>query len=104
VADLSVKRQLTVRVAEALQIDRQQADLVLRGFYEEMLRLSNERLRSENGYIFLDEVGAFWAEASYRGTCDPATGEETSKQHWAYWFKPSKEMIAHCAEICEERS
>jgi nucleoid DNA-binding protein len=101
VAELSIKRQLAVRVAEATGLSPEKVDLVVRGLCEEMLRTSNEQLRSRGGNLFLQGVGRFWATPSRRGARNPGTGA-AAPPHWAFWFRPHVKLISRCAEICSE--
>ena len=94
----SVKRELAARVARATGADFEITELVLRGFYEEMLRVSNESLRGEGGRMMMRGVGRFSAKSSRRGQ-NLSAGEP----HWAFWFRPYQRLVRRCARICAER-
>lgn len=95
----SVKRELAARVAEATGRDFEMTELVLRGFYEEMLRTCNEELRGRGGSMPIRDVGRFSARPSRRG--QNLTGRES---HWSFWFRPYRALVRRCAEICSGRS
>ena len=101
-ADPSIKRRLAGRVAESTGIPVERADLVLRAFYEEMLRATHQHICGPASHLRLDGVGRFQAAPSRRGCRHPKTGEALAA-HWAFRFSPSKLMIDRCAEIRTER-
>ncbi|MHC4916601.1 MAG: hypothetical protein ACYTGB_14025 [Planctomycetota bacterium] len=83
-------------------MERGRADLILRGFYEEMLRASNEEIRGRGGVLRAWRVGRFEASPSRRGGRCPRTGRALDP-HWAFRFRPYRRMVSRCAEICEQR-
>ena len=100
-AALSIKRQLAARVAEAAGVGREKADLILRGFYEELLRATNE---SDGAGLQLPiaKVGRVQMRPSRRGSRFPKTGQDLGP-HWAFWFKPYQALVKRTAEVCAAR-
>ena len=98
----SIKRQLAARVAEAAEMDRARVDLILRGFYEEMLRAANEHLPGAEEPLFLNGIGRFERLVSYRGRNCPGSDRDAGA-HWSFRFRPGAALIKRTAEICAGR-
>jgi nucleoid DNA-binding protein len=98
----SVKRQLAARVAGATGMDSTKVELILSGFYQEMLRAANEHLPGAELPLVLRDIGRFERRASRRGCRCPNTGRKLDA-HWSFRFRPYGALVKRTAEVCAGR-
>ncbi len=80
------------------------AELLLRGLAEELLRAANVDLKAGAGErLDLADLGMLRSKVSRRGHASGMAKAGAAGAHWAFYFRPRAALAKRCREICAGR-